>query len=326
MYQEKINRRKLLALGAVAAGTSLPSLSQADDTNPLQQEQDASPTSGGAIRYCLNYSTIRGKRLTMPEFVDLAADVGYDAIEPWIGEIRRYIEGGGQIEDLRQQIEDAGLEVASAIGFAHWIVDDENDRAAAFDTMRSDMLLLRSIGGRRIAASPAGATRGEPLDLRDVAVRYHALLELGRETEIVPQLEIWGPSKTLHSLSELLFAAVESGHPDACLLPDVYHIYRGGSDFSALRLINGRAIHVFHMNDYPGDVPRDQQTDAHRVFPGDGIAPLGAMIRDLVAAGFAGIFSLELFNRDYWERNLTEVVREGLRKMRESVHEALETS
>ena len=101
---------------------------------------------------------------------------------------------------------------------------------------------------------------------------------------VTPQAELWGFSKSLSRLGELMFVAVESGHADACLLPDVYHIYKGGSDFHGLKLINGRRVHVFHVNDYPAEPPRETIGDADRVYPGDGIAPLNQIFSDMYAA------------------------------------------
>jgi sugar phosphate isomerase/epimerase len=107
-------------------------------------------------------------------------------------------------------------------------------------------------------------------------------------------------------------------------LPDVYHIYKGGSDFEGLRLINARVIHTFHMNDYPAEPPRDKINDADRVFPGLGIAPLKQLVRILRDGGFRGMLSLELFNRDYWTRDPLDVARYGLAAMRDVVQAGLE--
>ena len=57
-------------------------------------------------------------------------------------------------------------------------------------------------------------------------------------------------------------------------------------------------------------------TDAHRVYPGDGVAPLKPMLRDLRALGFKGVLSLELFNPEYYKRDALEVARTGLEKMK----------
>ena len=120
-------------------------------------------------------------------------------------------------------------------------------------------------------------------------------------------------------LGESVFVAIESGHPSACLLPDVYHIYKGGSDFSGLKMLGPQAVHVFHMNDYPADPPRETINDRDRVFPGDGVAPLTDILQLMHSVGFAGVLSLELFNPKYWEQDAIEVAQTGLRKMQDAV-------
>jgi sugar phosphate isomerase/epimerase len=174
-----------------------------------------------------------------------------------------------------------------------------------------------------VAAPPAGATKGPKLDLREVAHRYRQLLEIGDQAGVIPQLEVWGFSSNLHQIGEVMYVAAESGHPEACILPDVYHIYKGGSDFNGLRLLDGSALHMFHVNDYPADPPRQEIGDRDRVYPGDGIAPLDHIIGILHDKKEPIILSLELFNRQYWEQDPLEVAKTGLRKMKNAVNNAI---
>ena len=273
-------------------------------------------SGGEPFGYCINTSTIREQKLELPKIVDLAATAGYSGIEPWIGEIQKYIEDGGSLPDLKKRIQDHGLTVESAIGFANWIVDDAPQRAQGLEQLRRDMELVAGIGGTRIAAPPAGATNQPDLDLLKAARRYREALKVGEQTGVVPEIELWGFSQSLHRLGELMMVAVEAAHPDACLLPDVYHVYRGGSDFEGLSLIDGKSIHVFHVNDYPGNIPREKLTDADRVYPGDGVAPITKILQTLHKNGFRGALSLELFNREYWKQDPATVLRTGLEKMR----------
>ena len=258
--------------------------------------------------------------MSIEDVISLVADAEYDGIEVWIRDIRQFTESGRPLSELKRRLDDVGLEPVNAIGFAQWIVDDDQRRAKGMEDMKRDMDLFRQIGGRRIAAPPAGAR--EPLDLFKMADRYAALLEIGAKTEVTPQLELWGPSQSLSRLGQLVFVAAECGRTDARLLPDVYHIYRGGSDFAGLRYINGQMLDVFHVNDYPSEPPRDQLTDADRIFPGDGAAPLGDILRTIHSAGFQGMLSLELFNREYWKRDPLAVAKSGLRKMKTAVEQA----
>lgn len=272
--------------------------------------------------YCLNTSTIRGQNLSLVEEVDLAAETGYSAIEPWLREIETYMQQGGKLADLRKQISDRGLTVESAIGFAEWIVDDDAKRARGLEQAKHDMDLVAQIGGRRLAAPPMGATKENGMDLMKIAERYHALCALGETMGVAAEVEVWGHSTTLGRLGESMFVLLEANHPRACLLPDVYHLHKGGSDFGGLQFLAGHTIQVFHMNDYPNH-SRAELTDADRVFPGDGVAPLDTILRTLRDIGFRGYLSLELFNRDYWQRDAREVARVGLEKMRTAVRRAL---
>ncbi len=307
-----LNRRDVLAATGAAALGSLASSSL-----KAAESRSAAPTQA-KVRFCLNTSTIREKKLGLDVEVDLAAEVGYEGIEPWIREIETYKKSGKSLSDLKKKIADHGMRVESAIGFARWISDDDAEREKGLEQMKRDMDLVRSIGGKYLAAPPVGMNgKDSPdLDLFAAAERYHAILELGRETGVTPQAEIWGHSKNLSRLGEAVFVAVESGHPDACILPDVYHIYRGGSAFDGLGLINGAAIQCFHFNDYPATPPRLEMNDSHRVYPGDGVAPWEEIIGMLNAIGFSGAASLELFNRDYWKQDPKEVLEIGLKKMK----------
>ncbi len=274
------------------------------------------------FRYSLNTSTIRGQKLGIVKEVEIAAKAGYDAIEPWLRDLDRYVQEGGSLADLRKRIADAGLTVESAIGFAQWIVDDSAQRKKGLEQARRDMDTLKQIGGLRIAAPPTGATHQTDLDLFQAAARYRALLEVGEEIGIVPQVEVWGFSKSLSRLGESAFVAIESGHPNACLLPDVYHIYKGGSDFAGLSLFGPQAIPVFHINDYPADPPRESIGDKHRVYPGDGVAPLSKILQLLAGTGCFPVLSLELFNPGYWQQDPLAVARQGLEKMKTAVEKA----
>ena len=314
--QTNLNRREMLAVtgGVLAAGFTASSSSAAA---PSQTRSAAEP-----FGYCFNTSTIRGQKLGIVEQIDLTSKAGYDSIEPWMRDIDDYVKNGGSLADLKKRIQDAGLTVESAIGFAQWIVDDDAKRKAGLEQAKRDMDTLSQIGGIRIAAPPTGATNQTDLNLFEAAKRYRALLELGDQMGVIPQVEVWGFSKSLSRLGESMFVAIESGHPQACLLPDVYHIYKGGSDFEGLGLLSGSAIQVFHVNDYPANPPRETINDSHRVYPGDGVAPLSKIFQMIHRAGFRGALSLELFNRDYWKQDPLVVAQTGLRKTKAAVLEA----
>jgi sugar phosphate isomerase/epimerase len=266
------------------------------------------------FKFSLNTATIRGQKLSLVEEVKVAAKAGYDAIEPWVEGIHRYVSGGGKPADLKKRISDLGLIVPSAIGFADWISDDDTRRAAGLEQWKRDADVVASIGGIRMAAPPSGAYNVS-LDLRRVAERYRKLLDMSCPLGIVPELEMWGGAKTLSRMSQIAYVLVEVAHPAACGLLDIFHIFKGGSNFAGVRIFNGSALHVLHVNDYPSGLTREKANDSDRVYPGDGTAPIVTLLRDLQSIGYSGMLSLELFNRDYWKQDALTVARTGREKI-----------
>jgi sugar phosphate isomerase/epimerase len=307
-----ISRRGLLAAGGAALGLGLTNWS-------LGQTASNPGKSAAGFKFCLNTSTIMGQKLTIVQQVEVAAKAGYDAIEPWIRDIEAYVKGGGSTADLKKRIADAGLSVEDGIGFAAWVVDDEEARKKGLEQAKRDMELVAQIGGKRVAAPPAGANQTPGLDLRKAAERYRALAEVGQPLGITPMVEHWGTSKNISTIGEAVFVAAESGFAGACVLADVYHMYKAGSAFTGLRLLSAQAVQMIHLNDYPADPPRAQIQDSHRVFPGDGIAPLKEILRDLRAINPQCVLSLEVFNRDYWKLDALECAKKGLEKMKAAV-------
>lgn len=273
--------------------------------------------------YCLNTSTIRGQNIPVDKEAEIASKTGYTGFEPWLRELDDYAKKGGSLKDLGKKIADLGLQVPSAIGFAEWIVADDAKRKKGLESAARDMEMVLAIGGKRIAAPPVGATNEKLSDLNAIADRYRALAEVGKRVGIVPEVEMWGFSKTLSRLGEIVFVAMESAHPDACILPDIYHIYKGGSDFDSIRLIAGKSIGIFHMNDYSSSLSREKINDADRVYPGDGDGPLKSTLRLLRDIGYKGMLSLELFNREYWKQDAALVAKSGLEKMKAVVRASL---
>src|ERR1035437_3112777 len=313
MNMHKLSRRQALAGAGILAGAAVlgetPRLASSD-LDPIVQPPKL------PFRYCLNTATLRGHKPGVVMEVEIAAKAGYEGIELWVDGIEAYVQSGGTLKYLGQRLSDSGGAVEGAMGSPEWLVDDEVRRAKGLERAKREMAMVAQIGGRRFAAPPAGATGLPKLDLAQVAERYRTVLEAGAQLGVVPQLELWGFSKNLSRLSECVAVAMETGHRNACVLADVFHLYKGGSDFHGMRLLGAEAIQVLHMNDYPSDPPREKIDDSYRMYPGDGIAPLANLLQTLRRTGGQKVLSLELFNRKYWSEDALEVAKTGLAKMK----------
>lgn len=299
-----MNRRHALKTATVTSGFAL--LGQAGFGQQKKIE--------GKFKFSLNTSTISGQKLGIEKYIDIATRAGYDCIEPWIGDLKAYVDNGGSLRALKKLLDDSKLPVVDAIGFSPWMTDDDDMRKAGFKQMREEMEMMAALGCPRIAAPSAGVKTPLP-DLFKVGERYQELVALGRETGVMPQLEFWGASVFFH-IGQAMMAVAVANDPGVRILADVYHLYRGDSGFESLKMIDGRLIEIFHMNDYPGDIPREKMEDKDRIYPGDGIAPLKQILTDLKNMGGPKILSLELFNREYWKQDAFQVAKTGLEKMK----------
>jgi len=309
--RRKMLQKSMAALGASMVFTNTPSF--AVKSKPVKSN----------FTYCLNTSTISGQKLGLMGELDIAAKAGYDSIEIWIRDLEIYLKNGGTAADVKKKASDLGLRIEDAISFPKWIVDDEATRKDALEQAKRETALLAQIGCPRIAAPPIGATDIPGLDLNRAAERYAKLLEVCIANGVRPLLEIWGFSANLNRMQDALFVAGASGNREAAILADVYHLHKGGSATESLALVDGDALPVFHMNDYPEIPPRESIADKDRIYAGDGTAPLPTILQILHAKNCPIVLSLELFNRDYWQQDALLVAKTGLEKMKQAVEKSL---
>jgi len=300
-----------LAASSLAAKEGTIAVNENNDP----KKQDTRPIGKG-FRTALNFGTLIGFNLTLEEEIDLTAKAGYDGFEPWSQGLDRFIEQGGSLADLRKRINDHGLQVTVCNAFYSWIVEDDKSRSEGIEQMKRYMDYTAQIGGSRITATSVGATDFRLDRFEVLGQRYRTILEIGEQRGVLPQLEMWAGTQTLNSLADLVAVAIHAGHPKTEFLLDVFHLYRSGSPFDSLALLNGRKMTVLHINDYPAFTSPEEAQDKDRVYPGDGVAPLPQILQTLQSVGFDGFLSFEVFNPLYWATNdPLQVVRIGRKKI-----------
>jgi len=302
------DRRKFIGQSAViASAAALSFLPKPLSSKPMNKKN--------CFRFSLNTSTISGQKPGLIKYLEIASKAGYDGIELWIRDVKEYLDQGNSMVTLQKHIHDSGLAIENAIGFATWMVDEEELRKAAFIQMKEEMELMGELGCKRIAACAKGVVPGSRLDLLKVGERYKQVIDLGWQTGVMPVLEFWGHSP-FSTLGQALMVCAAANDPDVHILADVYHMFRGGAGFEALKMLRGNVIEIFHMNDYLLTIPREQQMDKDRVYPGDGDAPLKQILTDLAQMGGTKVLSLELFNPEYYRQDPYLVAKTGLEKMK----------
>jgi len=262
--------------------------------------------------YCLNTSTIRPVPLV--EKIRIASTLGYQAIEPWHVEIDAFLESGTLVE-LRQRLDDAGLQVVSTIALQGWIQSEGSEYQAACAECLRRMEHAVALGSPSIVASP-------PRDRADLArakARFAELVELGKTVGVTPSMEFLGFSASVFTLEQALSIASINGPDQVQVVADVFHLIRGGGSVDDLLTLKGSQLSCFHINDVPSTPDPRTQTDADRVMLGEGMADLPRVIANLRTIEYRGPISLELFNESLWRQDPEVVARTGLERMKRLV-------
>lgn len=314
-----LDRRKFLAAGALggaaAAAAATAGCAMAAPRTKFQQGRSPWPL-------CLDTATIRPQ--TLEKKVEVAAKAGFDAIEPWDGELREYEQQGGDLAELGRRIRDAGLFVPSIIGLWDAIPATQEAWDAQLPHTEDRLRMAAAVGAQHVQVIPGPRRPQAEFDRLWAAARYRDLLELGvGKYGVVPSLVFVEFLDGCKRLSQAMDIAIQADHPQARVIPDVFHMHIAGSGFEGLRKVSGDAIAIFQFNDAPATPQKEQLKDEHRVFPGDGMLPLEQCIRDLRDIGFERCVSLELYNPAYWQRDPLAVAIEGREKTLAVIERAL---
>lgn len=317
-----MNRRHFAKMGAAlsaAAGFSLGTIPVKGEV--LEREPKKFKYQDGKSPWpiCLDTATIRPSKIR--EKIRIAAKAGFDAIEPWDSDLAEFEEEGGDLKDLAKEIKDLGLFVPSMIGLWNALPPSRKEFEKSLTDTRNRMRMASAIGAQHVQTIPN--TVGENYDPRWVAEMYREIIEIGmNDYQINPAL-VFVKFFPLKRLSQAVEVAIDANHPQAKIIPDVYHMYISDSGFEGLKLLKGDSIAIFQFNDAPATPSKNELNDSHRVYPGDGILPLTDILKDLLFIGYKGCISLELYNETYWKQDHFEVAKTGLRKTLEVIEKAV---
>lgn len=306
-----MNRRNFLAASVLAAaGTAAGGCATARNA-PAAQSEKRYQNGQSPWPICLDTATIRTVP-TLEEKIEIAAKAGYDALEPWDGELDAFEKKGGNLKDLGKKIRDRGLFVPSMIGLWGCIPESEEAFVQSLPETRRRMRMASDIGCKYVQAIPNRV--GVQFDAGFVTHSYRRLLEMGiRDYNLIPALVFvkYFPVKRMGQAAAI---ALDADHPQAKIIPDVYHMYISEGGFAGMKKLQGDLFAIFQFNDAPSGMALEKMEDKHRVYPGDGILPLVPILQDLKRSGFNECVSLELYNPDYHKQDPLVVAKTGLQK------------
>ena len=194
----------------------------------------------------------------------------------------------------KRAITDLGLTPVSSAAVLPdlWIPGPE--RAASLETWRKrcdqfatlgfPKIYCPSITSRKVTAEDFAAT---PACMREAG-------DIAKQSNLMSMVEFARTSTHLSTLRSTLTLVREAAHPQVRPMFDVFHFWSGMSKFEDLDLIRPGEIAHVHLQDVL-DTPRELIDNNGRVIPGDGHAPVAAILRKLAEKQYSGPLSVELF-------------------------------
>jgi len=220
---------------------------------------------------------------------------GVRAVEVDIAKIQQF----AQTESLpkaKQLLDDLGLKAVSAsnhLGF----VDATADRfQGLLDQLKTKLEVVQAVGCDRIVCPSTSNQPTTPADFKRGAENMVKGAELAKTYGVSLMLEFAKTSTLANSIQTALQIIREANHPNARLMLDTFHFYAGVGKVEDLELLKDGELAHLHFEDIPDTPPREQLgSQTHRLFPGEGTAPLKRTIEILKRKGYSGPASMELF-------------------------------
>jgi sugar phosphate isomerase/epimerase len=269
---EHFNRREFLALAAAA---------------PLLQT-----TQPGSMFVCMHEAS--SDRFDFRAAMEGYAKAGIRAVEPQLTKVREFAqrESPGA---ARRLLDDLGLKAVSSSNQLG-LPEPGDARTRSLEDLKWKVELAQAIGCDRLVAPSAGTGQYTEEDYKRAVDNLREAAEIAKPFGVSIMLEFARTSRFVGSLPTALKLVRDANHSNVRVMMDIYHFWGGISKFEDLDLLRDGELHHLHFEDVPADPPREIQGQPHRVFPGEGIAPLRRIVELLKRKKYAGPASLEMFN------------------------------
>lgn len=270
------------------------------------------------MKIALNGATIMYANLETD--IRAAGEAGFDMVEIWAAKLRKFLEFHS-IADLRALLSGSNVEAYSINSIEHITFRT----LEGYESIKAQCGELSAVAGELACPyivvvpgkMPQNAT--EEIIIDESVDVLNELADISEPYGVSLAFEFLGQTDCSVQTLDLAKKIVEKvDRKSVGLVIDTFHFYAGNSSFEALETLDASKLFIFHINDAE-NLPKEQLTDAHRLYPGTGILPIGEIKRRLDKIGYDRTVSVEIFRPEYWEQEPFEVAK----RAKAAVQEAL---
>ena len=224
------------------------------------------------------------------------ADAGFDAIELFEPDL---IAHGGNPRDVGNMIRDHGLEIALLQPFRDFEGWTGPMRLKAFEEAERKFDLMGELGTDLVllCSSVAVESLGE---IARIVEDFTVLGDMAAKRGIRVGFEALAWGRHIRDVAQAWDVVHRCNHPNVGLIIDSFHTLVRKNDPDKIRSIPGNRIFFVQIADAPAiEMDVLQLSRQHRMLPGEGDLDVNAVVSAVMAAGYTGPLSLEIFRSSF---------------------------
>jgi 4-hydroxyphenylpyruvate dioxygenase len=249
---------------------------------------------------------------TLPEKLEAAAAIGFDGIEIFENDLLTF---DGSPDDVRAIAADLGLAITLFQPFRDFEAMPDPQRTRNFDRAERKFDVMQALGTDLLLV----CSNTHPATLDDDSRAAADLAEMAerarrRGLRIGYEALAWG--RHVNRWRHAWNIVQSADHPSLGLIVDSFHTLAIGDDASDIASVPGDRLFFVQLADAPKLSMDALSWSRHfRNFPGQGELPVADFLRSVLAAGYRGPLSLEVFNDEFRAAPARLIARDGLRSL-----------
>ncbi|QKV73037.1 sugar phosphate isomerase/epimerase and 4-hydroxyphenylpyruvate domain-containing protein [Amycolatopsis sp. Hca4] len=249
---------------------------------------------------------------TLEDKLAAAAAAGFDGVELFENDL---LVSPSRPAEIRRRCADLGLSIDLYQPFRDFEAVPPQRHAANLRRAAHKFDVMAELGTDTILV--CSSVSPEAIDDDELAAaQLHALAELAatRGMRVAYEALAWG--RHVSGYEHAWRIVRRAGHPALGVCLDSFHILSKGHDPAPIRAIPGEKIFFLQLADAP-KLPMDvlPWSRHHRLFPGQGDFDLTAFTGHVLAAGYRGPLSLEVFNDVFRQADPRPAAVDALRSL-----------
>ncbi len=249
---------------------------------------------------------------TLAEKIEAIAAARFKGVEIFENDLLSF---NGTPAEARRMIGDLGLEVVTFQPFRDFEGMPEPQRSKVFARAERKFDVMQELGCDLLMV----CSNVSPDSLGGIgraAADFHELGERAARRGMRVAFEALSWGRHIHDYRDAWEVVRRADHPAVGLVLDTFHVLARGTDLSAIRAIPADRIFLVQIADAPRlDMDYLSWSRHFRSFPGQGELPIDDFMDALLATGFDGLLSLEIFNDRFRAGSARGVAIDGQRSL-----------